>query len=337
MTNPLITKLLEKIPHYNTNLIIFIFTLGITSVSVPLVYLLMLLFNLVYTQSLFIMTILAPMLLTPPAIFIILKLTSHLQIFKDALHEEIEKNKRKDIILFEQARFAFMGEMIANISHQWKQPLNTIDLAILNAKLSANSKEEREKYFDIMEHNVEYLASTINDFMSFFDKRKNLEMKSLAYITKEVQDIIGITIKNKKIDFSVEVKEYLGSVKIASSISQVILNLLANAKDAFEPNAINKTIFLKFVTTENELEIYCCDNGVGILAETQSKIFDPYFTTKEKTKGTGIGLYMSKQIVLKLFEGEIGLVTKEHFSTCFKIFIPYSQNCILKKNLKESR
>ena len=333
MTNPIINKLLKKLPRYNINLIIFILTLGVVLSSVPLVYGLILLFGVTYTQTFFIMSILTPILIAPPTILLILKLTSHLQVFKDALHKETEKNKAKDIILFEQARFAFMGEMIANISHQWKQPLNTINLAILNAKLSADSQEESEKYFDIMEQNVKYLAATINDFMSFFDKRENLEMKSLAYIAKEVQDIIGITIKNKNINFSIEIDEHLGSVEIASSISQVILNLLGNAKDAFEPNAATKIISLKFIATEKNLEIYCCDNGVGILADVQSKIFDPYFTTKKKTKGTGIGLYMSKQIVLKLFEGEIGLVTREHFSTCFKISIPHTKNCILKQNL----
>ena len=333
MTNPIVNKILEKLSSYNKSLIIFILTLGVTSISVPLVYLLVLLSNSTYTQTLFIMTIVAPILLTPPAVFIILKLASHLQSFKAELYEEIEKNKAKDILLFEQARFAFMGEMIANISHQWKQPLNTINLAVLNAKLSANSQEEREKYFDIMENNVEYLATTINEFMSFFDKRENLEMKSLPYISKEVQDIIGIAIKNKNIDFKVNINEGLGNVEIASSVSQVILNLLSNAKDSFEPNAVTKIIYLEFVATEKELEIYCCDNGVGVLADVQSKIFDPYFTTKEKTKGTGIGLYMSKQIVLKLFEGELGLVARNHFTTCFKISIPYAKNCILKKKI----
>ncbi|MFK5938751.1 MAG: HAMP domain-containing sensor histidine kinase [Sulfurimonas sp.] len=332
MSKSIINKIIDKLPQYNITLIIFIFTFGIVLSSVPLVYLLTLVFGVTYTKIIFMMSILAPSFISPPTILLILKLISHLQLFKDELYEEIEKNKAKDILLFEQARFAFMGEMIANISHQWKQPLNTINLAVLNAKLSASSQEEREKYFDIMEQNVEYLAATINDFMSFFDKRENLEMKSLSYIAKEVQDIIGIAIKNKNIDFKVKIYEDLGNVEIASSLSQVILNLLSNAKDAFKPDAVKKIIYLEFLTTEKELEIYCCDNGVGVLAGVQDKIFDPYFTTKEKTKGTGIGLYMSKQIVLKLFEGELGLIAKDNFTTCFKISIPYAKNCVIKKN-----
>ena len=186
-----------------------------------------------------------------------------------------------------------------------------------------------------MESNVAYLASTIDDFISFFDKRKNLEMKSLPYVSHEVQDIIGITIKNKNIDFIIKINEQLGSVEIASSISQVILNLLSNAKDAFEDKASKKLISLEFTIKEECLEIYCCDNGVGISADAQDKIFDPYFTTKEKTKGTGIGLHMSKQIILKLFEGNIMIISKDNFTTCFKISIPYSKNCKLTK--KEER
>ena len=331
MSKSIINKIIDKLPQYNINLIILLLTIGVVLSSVPLVYLFILLFGVSYTKIIFIMSIIAPSLMVPPTIILILKLISHLQLFKDELYEEIEKNKAKDILLFEQARFAFMGEMIANISHQWKQPLNTISLAVLNVKLSANSEEEREKYFDIMEHNVEYLATTINDFMSFFDKRENLEMKSLAFLSKEVQDIIGMTIKNKNINFIIEIDESLGNVEVASSISQVLLNLLSNAKDAFESNATKKTIYLEFVATEEELKIYCCDNGIGVLSDVQNKIFDPYFTTKEKTKGTGIGLYMSKQIVLKLFEGEIGLVAKENFTTCFRISIPYGKNCIFKE------
>jgi len=331
MQNSLFNKIIKKLPHYNTNLIIFISTFIIMLSSIPLVYLLILLLGVPYSESIFILSILAPILISPPTLFIILKLASHMKQFKDELHNEIEKNKTKDVLLFEQARFAFMGEMIANISHQWKQPLNTINLAVLNAKLSANSEEERIKYFNIMESNVAYLASTIDDFMSFFDKRENLEMKSISYISNEVQDIIGIAIENKNIDFIIKIDKQLGAIEIASSISQVILNLLSNAKDAFDKKASKKLISLEFIAGKEDLKIYCCDNGTGISSDIKERIFEPYFTTKEKTKGTGIGLYMSKQIILKLFEGSIMLTSKDKFTTCFKISIPYSKNCKLTK------
>lgn len=320
------TTLIEKFLSYNRFLVVFIITMIVVLSSIPLVYLLLLLFNVPYTQVLFTMSIVAPALMVPPTVIIILRLSRHLQYFKDELDKEIQKTKERDILLFEQARFTLMGEMMANISHQWKQPLNTIGLAVVTARLSP--RDNFNKNFDIIEDNVRYLSTTINDFLSFFDKRTHNELRTLDSIVQEVESIIYTHITNKSIILTVDIDEDHTNIKVTSSISQVILNLLNNAKDALEYKEKDKKINLYFTTTSKGLNIECIDNAKGIDNKIVKKIFEPYFTTKSKTQGTGIGLYMSKEIVENIFNGTIEVFNTRNEGTVFRITLPYSQNCI---------
>jgi len=232
---------------------------------------------------------------------------------------------------------------LANISHQWKQPLNTVGLAIIAAKTSQKCSDEADEYFDIMEDNINYMASTIDDFMSFFDKKTYLEKRDLESIVKEIESIIYTNLQSKGISLDIKIDESYVKVKVASSISQVIINLINNAKDAIEDNAHNKEIRILFVTNEHGLEIECCDTGKGISQEIKEKIFNPYFTTKEKSQGTGIGLHMSKEIVQKIFDGKINVSLRDVSRstiypsqnterTCFYIALPYSDKCEQQKD-----
>ena len=339
----MINKIVKRLSECSTVTIVVGVTAFVTASSLPLVYIVSILYGVKYTLFLANLSIILPLLLTPPVITLLLKLSTNLKYVKESLEVELQKNKKRDVVLFEQARFALMGEMIANISHQWKQPLNTINLAVLAAKTSNSSQEEQDKYFDIMEDNVSHLASTIDDFMSFFDKKTHSEIKTLDAVVKEIKSIIFTHISNKNIELDIMIDNSYGDIEIASSISQVVLNLLNNSKDAFEEGNRFKKIKLQFISNEYGLEIECCDNGKGISREIADKIFDPYFTTKAKAQGTGIGLYMSKEIVQKIFDGNIGQSSREYSrssmepldnsgKTCFFIAIPYSRNCILKKD-----
>jgi len=330
MLDSLIEKYSLKLSTSNPNYVVSIATFVVVTSSVPLVYFLSMLFGAEYTSTIFVLSILSPLLMVPPTIIIIVKLSKHLKHFQDELGKEIEVNKKKDIMLFEQERFALMGEMMANISHQWKQPLNTINLAILSSKFSDNKASELEKNFDIIESNVCYLASTIDDFMSFFDKKTNKEIRPLDEIITEIKSIIQAQMDTLKIKFNIKIENEFGNIKLLSSISQVILNLLGNAKDASTESNQEKEICLKFTALKKSLRISCCDNGEGIPYEIKDKIFNPYFTTKHKTQGTGIGLYMSKQIINKIFEGDIKIDISK--GTCFIVDIPYSEKCILEKD-----
>ena len=153
-----------------------------------------------------------------------------------------------DDILIKQSRFILMGEMMANISHQWKQPLNTINLVVLSARTSDPSKEELEKYFDIIEKNVNFLASTITDFTSFLEENTCVNPKNIIDIIKEIKNIIDIQMIKNNIKLDIEIDANCKRYLLSSSISQVILNLLNNAKDAFVNNTKEKKIELKFIS-----------------------------------------------------------------------------------------
>ncbi len=325
----MIKKLTLHLSLYSSSLITTIITILIILGSIPLVYIIMWILNTDYTFSIFTLSVVAPLLIAPPAIIIILRLSRHLKHFQDALENEIEENKKKDIILFEQARFVLMGEMIANISHQWKQPLNTIGLAVVSVKTSDKEIKTSDKNFDIIEENINYLADTIDDFMSFFDKRTYSEIKTLQAVVSEVKSISYANISSSQINLIIKIEDNAKNVKIASSISQVLLNIINNARDAFSKEIKNKEIKIDFIAKERYLYIDCCDNAGGIDELIVDKIFDPYFTTKEKSQGTGIGLYMSKQIIQKIFHAEIRVDT-EMDKTCFKMKIPYSDKCVVK-------
>ena len=332
--------LLDKTIHYiaasSPVKIILLTTLFVLSSSIPIVYIFSYLFGEEYSRFLFYISVFLPLILTPVTISLLIRLTTRLAYVKKYLHDEIEKNKEKDIILFEQARFVLMGEMMANISHQWKQPLNTINLALLDMKLS--NPESKNNNYDIIENNVNYLASTIDDFISFFDKRSHFEVKTLDAVKKEIHSIVDAHVMSKNIDLEVVIDEHYAKLSIASSISQVVLNLINNSKDALESIPL-KRIQVKFRVTQSGLEIECCDSGCGIERSIKDKIFAPYFTTKNKKRGTGIGLYMSKEIICKIFDGKITChsegnsdFVKLPMKTCFLISIPYSKNCYIKED-----
>ncbi len=329
--NSFLNRLVLYITDLSTFRLIFYITAGVLLLSVLFVYLFTKFFDKEYSSFLFILSVILPLILNPLVVVLIMKLAKHLHYYKTYLEKEIRKNKEKDLLLYEQARFAVMGEMMANISHQWKQPLNTINLVIVSSRFSnEKSCEEIEKAFDTIENNVEYLAKTVDDFLSYFDKRTYQELRFLEEITTEISSISYGQLKLNKIKLNFEKQNELENLLIASSITQVLLNLINNAKDALVmQKKEHREIVVSFYLQDDHLMVKCCDSGDGVLPEIQEKIFEPYFTIKPKNRGTGLGLYMSKQIIFNLFKGR--LYVDEKKPSCFVILIPFGKNCKLEK------
>ena len=314
---------------------ILLVTLFTTLVSVLLVSAGVYLFTGSIPMGYLLLSVLMPLLLTPAVLGTMLKLVSRLTCCTEALQKEIEKSQQKDLLLFEQERFALMGEMLSSISHQWRQPLNAINLTLLSARVSMASQPldsaALDKLFDTIEDNTHYLSNTIEDFRTFFQNKAPKEIVPLKEIIHELNTIISPILKTDRITLEVEWDSNLMEcLQLATAISQVLLNLISNSKDAMqEIQRERKYINIAIRKRDGGVTIAVADNGPGIKAEVRPKIFDAYFTTKGKLKGSGIGLHMSRQIIEKIFGGSILLDDTYENGCRFLIDLPYSECCLL--------
>lgn len=250
------------------------------------------------------------------------------------VQHEVEQSRQKDQIMFRQSRLASMGEMIGNIAHQWRQPLNALVLIIQSFQMKRVAGLALDDAFIDKQVNegiqlASMMSHTIDDFRNYFKPNRSEELfsvkETVAYSVNLVQEFYaksGITIfLNCTQD--VQISGY------PNEFSQVIMNLLSNAKDALEECTIDEKLIEVAIRTEVQHAIISVvDNGEGISDEVQDRMFEPYFTTKYKSSGTGIGLYMSKQIIEKQMQGSIvganspySFQNKSHYERCAMITI----------------
>jgi len=251
-----------------------------------------------------IMIVISLFLAIPLGIFFSRPLYNFYQILDEKVKEEIEKRREKEQILFHQSKLAALGEMLGNIAHQWRHPITRLSLLIQNFDLAYKKNKLTPEYIEQFKKNallqINYMSQTIDDFTNFFRK----DTKKVEFCPYEViKDALKLTegrIKknNIKIDIKVISKKPLYGYK--SEFSQVILNILNNAIDVLKDKN-NREIFIRIY--ENKIEIE--DSGGGIPEEIKDKIFEPYFTTKFQSQGTGIGLYMSRIIITQHFNGKL--------------------------------
>lgn len=224
--------------------------------------------------------------------------------------QEVKKSEEKQFLLIKQSRLAAMGEMIGNIAHQWRQPLNALGLIVQDFKMAYEYGELNEKYIDEevgkAKAIIKYMSKTIDDFRNFFAPNKQKEEFSISEKIESALNFISPSLSNGGINIEVHIKEDKLFFGYPNEFVQVILNVISNAKDAIVGNkVVNGSIAVNVYLIENRCAVEITDNGGGIKDEIIDKVFDPYFTTKDKSKGTGIGLYMSKVIVEDNMGGEI--------------------------------
>jgi len=228
------------------------------------------------------------------------------------VNKEVIKNREKDQIMYQHARLAAMGEMIGNIAHQWRQPLNALTVLIQSFGIKSMSGNLTQEFIDKQVEEglrlANQMSSTIEDFKNFFSPHKEREYFGVVQALEETLDLVEFFCKDEHIDIQLIAKEEVRVYGYSNEFSQVILNLLNNARDNFKQRDIQKErkIIIK-VEKKNRPEpfvmISFMDNGGGIDEHIIDRIFEPYFTTKHKSTGTGIGLYMSKQIIEKQMHG----------------------------------
>ncbi len=223
------------------------------------------------------------------------------------VQEEIVKNEEKQKVMFWQSRLASLGQMLANIAHQWRQPLTELSLATFNIKKAAVNKndEDVKKFYVESKDIIKNMSNTIDDFTNFFKPDKQKKYFYLKDSVNESLSILKKIIKRENIIIETNFMniEVLG---VTNELSQVIINLIQNSKDAFNQNNIEEKI-IKITTSKKDrcAIIKIEDNAGGISEENIDKIFEPYFTTKHSSSGTGLGLFMSKMICEQAFNGTI--------------------------------
>jgi len=251
--------------------------------------------------------------------------TKELEKLNQSLKKEVEQKTKENFkqfqILQNQNKLAAMGEMIGAIAHQWRQPLNELSIRIQKLSFFYETDQIDQGYIDEFieknKHTIKFMSKTIDDFRNFFriDKEKN--SFSIKEAIEEVSNIQNAQLKNHNIQLNIIGEDFiLNSYK--SEFQQVIMNIIGNSKDAL----IQRKIIAPYIEiTINKDKITIEDNGGGISKDIQNRIFEPYFTTKDQGKGTGMGLYLCRMIIKDNMNGDISFKNNKHgvaFSISFK-------------------
>jgi C4-dicarboxylate-specific signal transduction histidine kinase len=239
---------------------------------------------------------------------------------------EVSKRQKQEQLLIQQSKLAAMGEMIGNIAHQWRQPLNALSLVLQNIHFSYKINDLNDEFMDNSMQKANLLtntmSNTIDDFRNFFKPNKEKKVFSLNENIIKTVSMVDSSLENNNIELIKNINQDVYIFGFPNEFSQVILNIINNAKDALiENNIENKKINIDLSKDLKYAYIIISDNAGGIPNNIIGKIYDPYFTTKEEGKGTGIGLYMSKTIIEENMQGYI-FVENEDQGAKFTIKIP---------------
>ena len=224
------------------------------------------------------------------------------ETLEERVASEVEKNREKDQQLLQQSRLASMGEMISMIAHQWRQPLNAISSTVQGLSLKLSLHKFDEEVFTCKLNDVngyaQYLSQTIDDFRQFFKTSKEKNETTLEEVIERVLGIIRVSLESNSIALELEFHSHVTLLTHPNELMQVVLNLVKNAEDVLiDANIKNPWIKIRTAQTKRYLSIDVLDNGGGIPPEVIGRIFEPYYSTKTKKDGTGLGLYMSQKIV----------------------------------------
>ena len=234
-----------------------------------------------------------------------------LESLNHTLEERIEvavkELRQKDQALIQQNRLAAMGEMINNIAHQWRQPLNLISLIVQGLPeckdlSQAELDHEVERIMVVIMH----MSQTIDDFRYFFRQDKEKTSFTANQVVAKAVEFITPSLNDKGINISIIEQPEVCVFGYSNEYAQVLLNILSNATSVLvEKNVAEPRIGISISWADDRSVVTITDNGGGINTDVMPRIFDPYFTTKDKTQGTGIGLYMSKMIIEQNMGGRL--------------------------------
>ncbi|RXK04382.1 sensor histidine kinase [Halarcobacter ebronensis] len=237
--------------------------------------------------------------------------------YRKQIESNLQEITKQQNILAQQSKMAAIGTMIGNIAHQWRQPLSLISTIATGLKLKKEldtlSDEDFYEGMDKVNDTTQYLSKTIDDFRNFFNSNKVKKEFTIKDAFENCFNLVNVQFKNHDIN----IIEEIGESKIygiQTELVQVLINILNNSRDELlklEPEE-KRYIFINTKEINDELIITIKDNAGGIKEEILDNIFEPYFTTKHQSQGTGIGLYMSEEIIVKHMRGTITIENAEY-------------------------
>jgi len=257
--------------------------------------------------------------------------------------EEIEKNAKQERKIANQAKQAALGEMIGNIAHQWRQPLSAITTAATGMQLSQEmgilEDEDFTKFADGIVKNATYLSNTINDFRDFISSKKKFESFDVSKSVQKSLAVVNSSINKHKLKIITNFKSGIIISNYSNELQQAIINIFNNSKDVLKEKIEieeDRIIFIDIYDDDKLVYIKMKDTAGGIPKEIAGKIFEPYFTTKHQSQGTGLGLYITHKIVCDSMDGKIDFdnVQFEHNG---KVFTGAQFVLTFKKDKKEEK
>ena len=249
----------------------------------------------------------------------LLQLNLSLEDIVQARTKELsEANKQKDELLLKQSKMASMGEMIGNIAHQWRQPIAIISMwannIIADIDMEEIENENLRKYANNINEQTQYLSQTIDDFRNFYIPNKDANSFTLRSSVDKTMSLLAGSFKAHNIEVMENIED-IEIIALENELTQSLLNIIKNAKDVLVNTPLEnrrRLLFIDIYKEDNSVVIEIKDSGGGIEEDILNKVYEPYFTTKQKTEGTGIGLYMTESIVTKHLNGEIIVLNEEY-------------------------
>ncbi len=256
-------------------------------------------------------------------------------LMNKTIKKQNEDIKKQENLIVEQSKMVALGEMIENIAHQWRQPLSAISSQvtglILEKELGMFNNEKVVQVCNSVNSNAQYLSNTIEVFQNFVNrntKKKKIDLKELI---NGFIDLIKGNSKSNNIELIFSMKENIIITSYPNELVQCFMNIYYNSKDALTDKQIENRLFFIEIKRDNEkIKISFYDNAGGISEKLISKIFEPYFTTKHRSQGTGLGLYITYTLITKQIKGRIDAFNKEftykeksYLGASFEIFLNY--------------
>ncbi len=235
---------------------------------------------------------------------------------QDKIKVGIKEAQEKDRAMLHQSRLARLGTMISMIAHQWRQPLTEVSSILMELETATKfNKVDKKLILECTKDSnklLSYMSHTIDDFRNFFKPDKKKVNFSLELACIKALSIVDASLKDLNVKITKDLSDDSMVCGYPREFSQVILNIFLNCKDAFIENDVSSAYINIFIgKKDNKALILIEDNAGGIKKENLDLIFEPYFTTKTSSKGTGLGLYMSKMIIEKNMNGKLSVRNKK--------------------------